>query len=178
MLRLAAVAQGAGPDADLAQADDLVAAGLAGQLAKRPTARTGDRDVPQLLAALEPRRGAERLVDLMLRSGPYGDAFGDDPDGWSLDPDDAARWGVTHQGHAQVTSATGRVEVAVEVTDDIRPGVVSLPHGFGHDLDGIEQSVASARPGVNVNVVVDTVTIDPLSGTAGLTAVPVQVGPV
>ena len=48
---------------------------------------------------------------------------------------------------------------------------------FGHDLDGVEQSVASARPGANVNLLVDTTTIDPLSGTSGLTAVPVHVGP-
>ncbi len=63
----------------------------------------------------------------------------------------------------------------MEVTEDIRQGVVSLPHGFGHDLDGVEQSVATDDPGVNVNLLVDTTTIDPLSGTAGLTAVPVQV---
>ena len=61
------------------------------------------------------------------------------------------------------------------MTDDIRPGVVSLPHGFGHDLDGIELDVAGDRPGANVNLLMTSTTLDPLSGTAALTAVPVSV---
>lgn len=265
LLRLTAIAQGAGPDVDTDAADDLVAAGLAGQLASRATSHTGDRGVEELLAAVAPRRGPDRLIDLLLRSGPYGDAFGDRPDGWSLDrlaehphgvdlgpleprvphvlttasgrielappalladlprlqelqatvpsdatllvgrrhlrtnnswmhnvpmlrrgrdlctlhvhPDDAAAWGVADGGRAKVAGPTGTVVVPVEVTEDIRPGVVSLPHGFGHDLDGIEQEVATAAPGVNVNLLLDTTTIDPLSGTSGLTAVPVEVAP-
>ena len=92
-------------------------------------------------------------------------------------PSDAVAWGLEDGGEAKVANDTGTVRVTVEVTEDIRPGVVSLPHGFGHDLDGVEQSVASARPGANVNLLVDTTTIDPLSGTSGLTAVPVHVGP-
>jgi anaerobic selenocysteine-containing dehydrogenase len=265
LLRLAAIAQGAGPSVDVEAVDDLVAAGLAGQLASRPTARTGDREAQELLAAVAPRRGAERLIDLLLRSGPYGDAFGDDPDGWSLDrlaqhphgvdlgaleprvpgvlttasgrielappailadvprlqalpdavpadallligrrhlrtnnswgqnvpslrgtrdmcvlhlhPDDAVAAGVKDGQDVRVSSSTGQVVVPVEVTDDIRPGVVSLPHGFGHDLEGIELAVASSRPGANVNRLVGRSTLDPLSGTSGLSGVPVEVAP-
>ena len=92
-------------------------------------------------------------------------------------PDDATAWGLTDTGRARVWTDTGKVEVTVEVTEDIRPGVVSLPHGFGHDLDGIEQSIAEDDAGVNVNLLIGTATVDPLSGTSGLTAVPVQVEP-
>ena len=263
LLRLGAVASGAGADVDHRAMDDLVAAALAAQLATRPTARTGTRTDRDLLESVAPRRGPERLLDLLLRSGPFGDGFGDHPEGWSLDrladhphgvdlgpleprvpevltttsgrielapaalvddvarlrelcattgaaetllvgrrhlrtnnswmhnvpslqrggelctlhlhPDDADRWGIADGSTAEVRSATGHLRVVAEVTDDIRPGVVSLPHGFGHDLDGVEQSVARRRPGVNVNVLVTRACIDPLSGTSGLTAVPVEV---
>jgi anaerobic selenocysteine-containing dehydrogenase len=92
-------------------------------------------------------------------------------------PDDAAAWGLAAGGRATVANDTGAVEVDVEVTDDIRPGVVSLPHGFGHDLDGIGMQVAVGQPGANVNLLMSPGALDPLSGTAALTAVPVSVTP-
>jgi hypothetical protein len=55
--------------------------------------------------------------------------------------------------------------------------VVSLPHGFGHDLPGVRLSVAARNPGVSVNRVTDELAVDPLSGNAVLNAVPVQVLP-
>jgi anaerobic selenocysteine-containing dehydrogenase len=91
---------------------------------------------------------------------------------------DAARLGLTEGGPARVTSRVGVVELTVEVTDDIAPGVVSIPHGFGHDLPGVEMSVARGEPaGVNTNVLTDDLHIDPLSGNAVLNGVPVRVGP-
>lgn len=263
LLRLAAIAQGQ-PDASLEELDDRVAAEQAAALQRRTTARTADLDADGLLAAVAPRRGPERLLDLLLRSGPYGDGFGDDPDGlrlthlenapegvdlgplqprlpdvltttsgrielappvllddlerlagwveepipdvvlvgrrhlrtnnsWShnvaslrgsrnlctlhVHPDDAASWGLRDGGHARVTTDVGAVTAPVEVTDDIRRGVVSLPHGFGHNLDGVEQSVATGAPGVNVNLLVTGTVLDPLAGTSALNAVEVTVTP-
>jgi anaerobic selenocysteine-containing dehydrogenase len=88
---------------------------------------------------------------------------------------DARRLGLVHGGPARVTSRVGQVELTVEVTDDIAPGVVSIPHGFGHDLPGVEMAVARGITGVNSNVLTDDVRIDPLSGTAVLNGVPVTV---
>jgi anaerobic selenocysteine-containing dehydrogenase len=76
-----------------------------------------------------------------------------------------------------VRSRVGAVVAPVEVTDEIRPGVVSLPHGFGADTDGIEQRVATGRPGVNSNVLTDEDDVDPISGTATLNAIPVTLAP-
>jgi anaerobic selenocysteine-containing dehydrogenase len=91
---------------------------------------------------------------------------------------DADRLGLTHGGQARVTSRVGQVELPVEVTDDIAPGVVSIPHGFGHDLPGVELSVARrASAGVNSNLLTDDQPLDRLSGTAVLNGVPVQVAP-
>ena len=92
-------------------------------------------------------------------------------------PDDAARFGLTHGGHAQVASRVGKLVAPVEVTDEIRPGVVSLPHGWGHDLPGADLRVAAAHAGVNSNVLTDEAVLDPLSGNAALNAIPVSVGP-
>jgi anaerobic selenocysteine-containing dehydrogenase len=88
---------------------------------------------------------------------------------------DAARHGLTDGGKAQVTSRVGKIEVTVEVTDGIAPGVVSLPHGWGHDRPGAELSVAAAHAGVNANLLTDDLRLDPLSGTAVLNGVEVEV---
>ncbi|MEN3306324.1 MAG: hypothetical protein V7603_2526 [Micromonosporaceae bacterium] len=90
---------------------------------------------------------------------------------------DARRLGLVTGGQARVTSRVGQVELTVEVTDDIAPGVVSIPHGFGHDLPGVELSVAREVPGANTNLLTDDVRMDPLSGTAVLNGVPVEVLP-
>ncbi|MBT2369610.1 molybdopterin oxidoreductase family protein [Streptomyces sp. ISL-10] len=89
-------------------------------------------------------------------------------------PDDAARLGLTDGATVAITADGGRVEAPVEITDDIRPGVVSLPHGWGHDRPGTRLSVAAARPGVNVNQLLDGSRLDPLSGTAVLNGFPVE----
>jgi anaerobic selenocysteine-containing dehydrogenase len=91
---------------------------------------------------------------------------------------DAVRLGLVAGGKAEVTSRVGRVELTVEVTDDIAPGVVSIPHGFGHDLPGVELSVARTHAGVNANRLTDDLRVDPLSGTAVLNGVPVTIAPV
>ena len=76
-----------------------------------------------------------------------------------------------------MTSRTGKIVVPVEVTDAIRPGAASIPHGWGHDLDGVELTVARRHAGVNSNVLADDELIDPLSGTAVLNGIPVEIAP-
>lgn len=262
LLGLAAIAAGQGAVTDLDAFDDLIAATVAQQVTSSPGSPVNGRDPDQLLAAVAHRRGPERLLDLLLRSGPYGDHFADDGDGLSLDlllehphgidlgplqpripeivntrsgsielapdvllddlaetatafegqpaqlllvgrrhlrtnnswmhnvpmlakgrdlctlqihPDDAEVHGLTDAGNAQVTSATGSIVVPVETTEDITPGVVSVPHGFGHDLDGTRLDVAGQQPGSNANVLSSEHDIDPVSGTAVLNGIPVDV---
>ncbi len=264
LARLALVAQGMGAGADPAVVDDLVVQTLIGAAAADETGPIAGRDPAEILAELGDRVGPERLIDLMLRTGPYGDGFGADPDGLSLDvllahphgidlgpleprlpevlrtpsgmvelapepivadvarlragldaptggmtligrrdlrsnnswmhnvevlvkgkprctlhvhPDDADRLGLVDGGPAEVTSRTGKVSVPVEVTDAIRPGVVSIPHGWGHDMPGVELAVARRHAGVNSNLLADDELVDPLSGNAVLNGIPVEVAP-
>jgi anaerobic selenocysteine-containing dehydrogenase len=92
LLRLAALAAGPGVTAD--QVDDVVAAQLAHRAATDPSSRALGRDPADLLAAVAPRRRVERLLDLALRSGPYGDGFGAYPDGLTLARLEEHRHGV------------------------------------------------------------------------------------
>jgi anaerobic selenocysteine-containing dehydrogenase len=78
---------------------------------------------------------------------------------------------------ARIKGPGGELEAPVELTEAIRRGVVSLPHGWGHDRRGARQSVAAGRPGVNVNQLNDGASLDPLSGTAVLNGIPVQISP-
>ena len=76
---------------------------------------------------------------------------------------------------ARVASKSGELVVPVEVSEAMRPGVVSLPHGFGHDAEGARLSVARAHAGVNSNVLSPGDTLEPLSGNAVLNGIPVEV---
>jgi anaerobic selenocysteine-containing dehydrogenase len=242
LLRLSAVAAGAGPDADLDAIDDVVAADVAGRAGVEPDTT---------------RRGPERLIDAMLRGGAYGLSLADleaaphgidlgpleprlhealktpsgevelapDPlvadvdrlhafmedaaadamlligrrdlrsnNSWMhnlpklvsgplrctahVHPDDAARLGLVDGEPVRVTSRVGTIEVPAEITDDVMPGVVSIPHGWGHDAEGVELAVAREHAGVNSNVLTDEDQLDPLSGTAVLNGIPVDLAPV
>lgn len=90
-------------------------------------------------------------------------------------PDDASRWGLRDGELAHVASSAGSVVAPVELSDELMPGVVSLPHGFGHDVEGVRQRVARANAGVNVNVVSDAAFRDDASGNAAFNGVPVRV---
>ncbi|MFD5175896.1 molybdopterin oxidoreductase family protein [Nocardia sp. NPDC058379] len=92
-----------------------------------------------------------------------------------IHPDDATRLGLGEQ--AAISSAAGSLTVQVEQTPTIMPGVVSLPHGWGHGAS-TTQSVASAHAGVNANVLTDDSVVDVISGTAVFNGVPVRVEPV
>jgi anaerobic selenocysteine-containing dehydrogenase len=261
---MGAVVTGQGAGADLDALDDVVFATMVGAAVADPQSRVHGRAPEEVIAATDGGRGPERMLDFLVRTGPYGDGFGADPDGLTLArlrdaphgidlgplesrlPDDlltptgkvelapeplledvarlgraaqrtanggfvlvgrrhvrsnnswmhnidvlmkgkerctlqistadAARIGVVAGGSAKVSSSSGMVVAPVEVTDDIMPGVVSLPHGWGHDLDGTEMAVAAARPGVNSNRLTPG-DIDPLSGNAVLNGIPVEVVP-
>jgi anaerobic selenocysteine-containing dehydrogenase len=265
LLRLAGVIAGQGPDADVDGLDSMVIATLVQRELADPASRIAGRDADEVIEALEPRRGPERLLDFMLRVGPYGDAFGEDPDGLTLDrlernphgvdlgplasrlpevlrtpsgrielapapiladgerlreeltrdrngglvligrrqlrsnnswmhnlpalvkgkdrctllvnPVDASRLGLEEGRQALVRSAAGKLEAPVEITDEIMAGVVSIPHGWGHDEEGVRLGVAAAHAGVNSNVLADESLIDPLSGNAVLNGIPVSVEP-
>ena len=215
-----------------------------------------------MLDALGPVAGPERLLDLALRTGPYGDRFGQAPGGLSLQallaaphgvdlgplqprlpevlrtpsgrielwprevaaeldaveaalrepapalvvvgrrdarsnnswmhnlptlakgperctallhPEDAARAGVGDGERVRLQGAGGRaIELPAQVCEDMMPGVVSVPHGWGHDLPGAQLGVAAQRPGVNLNALLDDALRDPLSGTSVLNGVPVS----
>ncbi|MER6687858.1 molybdopterin oxidoreductase family protein [Streptomyces minutiscleroticus] len=94
-----------------------------------------------------------------------------------LHPDDAARLGVADGAPVRIKGAGGEVTAPAEVTDTVRRGVVSLPHGWGHDRPGTRTRHAAADPGANVNQLLDGRLLDPLSGTAVLNGVPVTVTP-
>jgi hypothetical protein len=266
LLRLTGIVTGQGPAADIAALDDLVAA----EAARRQTTIAGSpvegHDPAEVLASLAPRVGPERLLDLMLRCGPYELTLADLeaaphgidlgplrprlPDvlrtasgrielapealvadvarlhgelgrgaptaagGWSgngglvlvgrrdlrsnnswmhnlpllasgpprctahVHPIDAERLGLVDGAPARVRSRAGEIELPVQVTEDVMPGVVSIPHGWGHDTPGAMLGVASAQPGANSNVLADELLLEPLSGTAILNGIPVELAPV
>ena len=265
LLRLAGVVAGQGPNADVEALDRLVIEALVRREVALPGSPVEQRDPGELIEALEPRRGPERLLDFMLRTGPYGDGFGNDPEGLTLEvvernphgvdlgpleprlpealrtpsgrielapepivedlerlraalrrprngglvlvgrrqlrsnnswmhnlpalvkgkerctmqvhPEDAERLGLADGRLALLRSAAGELEAPVEITDAIMPGVVSIPHGWGHDAPGARLSVASEHAGVNSNLLADESMIEPLSGNAILNGIPVEVAP-
>lgn len=90
-------------------------------------------------------------------------------------PDDAARAGVSDGQRVRLSSDAGAIEVQAEVSDEVRPGVVSLPHGWGHQpAPGAQLMQAAEQAGASVNDLVAGARIDPLSGCAALSAQPVR----
>ncbi len=92
-------------------------------------------------------------------------------------PEDAARVGLADGGVARVSSEAGSIETPVEVSDEMMPGVVSLPHGWGHDVEGIRMSVAREHAGVNNNLLAPGHLVDEISGNAVVNGIPVEVVP-
>ena len=93
-----------------------------------------------------------------------------------MHPDDLAERGITDGALVTVTSRVGEVTVDVEASDDMMPGVVSLPHGYGHQVDGTRLTRATKVPGVSINDLTDPDALD-LSGNAALSGVAVTVAP-
>jgi anaerobic selenocysteine-containing dehydrogenase len=264
LLRLGAIVSGQGADADIGDLDDAVFGMMIASAVGDPSSRIHRRDPEEILAETDGGRGPLRLLDFLVRTGPYGDGYGVDPGGLTLsrleaaphgidlgplqsrlpddlctptgkvemapepilrdvgrlrqaatrrvdggfvligrrdvrsnnswmhnvevlvkgkerctlqiNPEDASRIGVEPGGRAKVSSRAGTLIAPIEVTEDIISGVVSLPHGWGHDMEGARLGVAIERAGVNSNLL-STGDVDPLSGNAILNGIPVEVVP-
>jgi anaerobic selenocysteine-containing dehydrogenase len=144
-------------------------------------------DVPRLRAALDERRRGNGMVLIGRRHLRSNNSWmhnlrplakGRDRCTLLVNPDDAARLGLADGGRARVKSRVGELIAPVAVSDEMMPGVVSLPHGFGHDAPGARLAVAAdVAPGVNVNLLNDETRLDVLSGNAVLNGTPVEVAP-
>jgi anaerobic selenocysteine-containing dehydrogenase len=92
-------------------------------------------------------------------------------------PSDAARLGLADGGRALVRSRVGELIAPVAVSSEVMPGVVSLPHGFGHDAEGARLRVAREHAGVSSNLLTDEAALDALSGNSVLNGIPVEIHP-
>jgi anaerobic selenocysteine-containing dehydrogenase len=92
-----------------------------------------------------------------------------------MHPEDAAERGLEQGQRAVVKSRTGSIEIPIEISDEMMPGVVSLPHGWGHDRQGIQLSVAQQNAGASINDLTDNLAVDGLCGTAAFNGTPVTV---
>lgn len=139
-------------------------------------------DLPRLAARME--RPAEPLVLVSRRHLRSNNTWlhnvpalmkGKDRCTLLIHPDDAARCGVADSDIVTVKSEAGEITVPVEVTDSIKPGVVSMPHGWGHGKPGTRMSVANASPGANTNVLSPPTFVDEPSGNGVLNGIPVTI---
>jgi len=94
-----------------------------------------------------------------------------------VNPEDARALGLKDGSTARICSRVGEVEAPVEISDEMMPGVASLPHGWGHSAPDARMAVARANAGVSLNDLTDEQLLDPLSGNAVLNAIPVTIEP-
>jgi anaerobic selenocysteine-containing dehydrogenase len=83
--------------------------------------------------------------------------------------------GLTTGSHARIKTHINEIVAPVEVSDEIMPGVVSLPHGWGHGMDRTQQRVANIHPGVNANAIIDEMDLDVPSASTVLNGVAVEI---
>lgn len=262
MLRLAGAMVGiAAPDVDVRAMDDLYTQGIVHTACQSPDTPLFGRDPAEVFLAMD-GVGPERMIDLGIRVGPWGDDLGRraggltlaevrrHPDGLRLGeleggrlaevlttpskkielvhqmltadiprlaarldragddllltsrrhlrsnnswlhnvaglmrgkdrctllihPDDAARHDVADGDIVEVSTTEGSLDVAAEVTEEMMPGVVSLPHGWGHGVNGTHMDIANAHPGVNTNLLNPGALVDVPSNTQVVNGVPCQ----
>jgi len=94
-----------------------------------------------------------------------------------MHPQDAAVHGFNSGQTVLVKSRAGSLEIPVELSDEIMPGTVSIPHGWGHNRSGIQLAVAEQHAGQSINDLTDHLAIDALCGTAAFSGIPVNVEP-
>ena len=92
-----------------------------------------------------------------------------------IHPETAANRGIVHLEKVQIESRVGKVEITVEITDEIMPNVVSIPHGFGHARKGVQLDIATTHAGVSLNDLTDDLLIDELTGNSAFSGVPVRI---
>jgi len=99
-------------------------------------------------------------------------------DRWQLymNPQDLAERKLEDGNVVAISSRVGKLQVAVKASDEMMPGVVSLPHGWGHNSrQGVEMGIANEQQGVNCNDLTDDQFYDKISGNSALNGVPVEV---
>ena len=96
---------------------------------------------------------------------------------WQLfmHPDDLARLEIENESQVVIKSRVGEITTQVLASEEMMPGVVSLPHGWGHNMKGVKMGIATKQKGVNCNVPTDDQFIDQASGNAALNGVPVTI---
>ncbi len=92
-----------------------------------------------------------------------------------MHPTDAAQKGLNDKQMTRVVSRVGEIKAELFITEDIMAGTVCLPHGWGHDREGVQLSIAAGNPGISVNDITDEKSVDQLSGNAILNGIPVEV---
>jgi len=92
-----------------------------------------------------------------------------------IHPQDAEHRQLSNGDLANVSSRVGSIRIQVAISDEMKPGVISIPHGWGHQLDGIRLGIAQQHAGVNTNILTDDRFLDSLSGNAALNGVPVSI---
>ena len=83
-----------------------------------------------------------------------------------MNPNDAADRDIIDKQQVQVRSRIGSIEIPVEISEEMMRGVISIPHGWGHDRSGIQMGIAEQHAGVSINDLTDDQSIDALCGTA------------
>ena len=94
-----------------------------------------------------------------------------------IHPEDARKAGIEDGQEVKVASSVGAIQIIVEISSEMMPGVVSIPHGWGHRRDGVQMGVAQSHPGASINDLTENSRIDELTGNAAFSGVPVWVGP-
>ena len=92
-----------------------------------------------------------------------------------MNPDDAADRDIIAGQQVQVHSRTGSIKIPVEISQDMMRGVISIPHGWGHDRAGVQLGVAEQHAGASINDLTDDQSIDALCGTAAFSGTWVSV---
>jgi anaerobic selenocysteine-containing dehydrogenase len=95
-----------------------------------------------------------------------------------MNREDAQGSGLQDGQMVRLRTRTSAIEIQLEISDDIMPGVVSAPHGWGHEASGTRQSRAIVTPGANVNRLIGRCDLDRLSGTSALNGAEVTVEPI
>jgi anaerobic selenocysteine-containing dehydrogenase len=108
-------------------------------------------------------------VQRLVKGKPHWQLF--------MHPQDMQSRNIQDGQQVSISSRTGEVSTVVKGTEDIMPGVVSLPHGWGHQRAGVKAKIAVQQQGVSVNDLTDEKRLDRISGNAALNGVPVDVKP-
>ncbi len=92
-----------------------------------------------------------------------------------IHPNDATKHGIVDEQVVTIRSKTGEIKIRVDLCEDILPGTISIPHGWGHGMEGTQLDLANQFPGVNVNILTDDLEVEGLTGNAVFQGIPVQI---